>query len=192
MSRPLMSLLAAKARVGVLVTGTAIATAAVVGGGTVVVHTVAAQSPAPAPAAENSQGAEKRGLAKLAKLQRESQRGAQAPAAPFVCDPTKTHGQNISAYVHSLPKGPGRGALVSQAAKSDCGKDVEDTDKTGKPDEAAKPDKAADPGSTAPEGTGKPDVTGKSDGAGKPEGTGKPDVTGKSDGAGKPEGTGKP
>ena len=47
---------------------------------------------------------------------------ARVPAVPFRCDPSKSHGENISAYVHSLPKGPGRGRLVSAAARSDCGK----------------------------------------------------------------------
>ena len=83
------------------------------------------------------------------------------PAAPapttvvFTCDPTKNHGQNVSAYVHSLPKGPGRGELVSQVAQSDCGKkagsdadeadeadEVEEADEVDEADEA-KPEKAA-------------------------------------------------
>jgi hypothetical protein len=162
MSRPLLTLLAAKARLGALVAGTALATAAVVGGGGVALQSVAAVSPEPAPVAEkaqgakHSQGAEKRGLAKLAKLQRDN----QAPAEPFTCDPTKTHGQNVSAYVHSLPKGPGRGALVSQAAKSDCGKPADgaadpaedattNADKPGKPEGVGKPEKPAKPGKVA-------------------------------------------
>jgi len=49
---------------------------------------------------------------------------ATDPAPAFVCDPAKNHGQNVSAYARSLPKGPGRGALVSAAAQSDCGKTV--------------------------------------------------------------------
>ena len=169
MSRPLLTLLAAKARLGALVAGTALATAAVVGGGTVAVQSVAAVSPEPASVAEkaqganHSQGAEKRGLAKLAKLQRAN----QTPAVPFACNPSKTHGQNISAYVHSLPKGPGRGALVSQAAKSDCGKPADgaaepakdataNADKPGKPGGVGRPEKPAKPGKVAEPGPAGP------------------------------------
>ena len=53
-------------------------------------------------------------------------RKAAAAGPEFVCDPTLNHGQNVSAYARSLPKGPGRGRLVSQAARSDCGKTTTD------------------------------------------------------------------
>jgi hypothetical protein len=169
MSRPFLTLLAARARLVAIVAGTALTTAAVVGGGTVAVQSVATVSPEPAPVAEKAQGAkhgqgaEKRGLAKLAKLQRAN----QAPAVPFVCDPSKTHGQNISAYVHSLPTGPGRGALVSQAAKSDCGKPADgaaepakdataNAEKPGKPEGVGRPEKPAKPGKVAEPGPAGP------------------------------------
>ena len=50
---------------------------------------------------------------------------SRAPAVTdpaFVCDPALSHGQNVSAYARSLPKGPGRGRLVSAAARTDCGR----------------------------------------------------------------------
>ena len=62
---------------------------------------------------------------RAAKAERKAERkaGRTTPTGPaFVCDPTLNHGQNVSAYARSLPKGPGRGRLVSQAARSDCGK----------------------------------------------------------------------
>lgn len=33
-----------------------------------------------------------------------------------------THGQNVSAYARSLPEGPGRGRLLSAAARTECGR----------------------------------------------------------------------
>jgi hypothetical protein len=49
-------------------------------------------------------------------------RPAAVPEVAFTCDPTKSHGQNVSAYARSLALGPGRGRQVSQVARSDCGK----------------------------------------------------------------------
>ena len=46
---------------------------------------------------------------------------AAAPTSPaFLCDPALSHGEDVSAYARSLPKGPGRGRLISVAARSDC------------------------------------------------------------------------
>jgi hypothetical protein len=56
----------------------------------------------------------------------EGARTARVTGPAFVCDPALSHGQNVSAYARSLPKGPGRGRLVSQAARSDCGKPAGD------------------------------------------------------------------
>lgn len=135
----LLSLLGARARTGALVAGTALATAVLLGGGTAVLQSVSSSAPAPAGTAKPDTGAadkdkaqgERHGsdTAKAAKARR-----AGAAAAPFVCDPSKTHGENVSAYVHTLPKGPGRGALVSAVAQSDCGKSVGDDgdDKAGR------------------------------------------------------------
>src|SRR5687768_4039822 len=45
--------------------------------------------------------------------------GIEQPKAPrplpsdFTCKPELNHGQNVSAYAKSLPKGPGRGEKVS-------------------------------------------------------------------------------
>ena len=94
-----------------------------------------AATPGPSPSAERSGPAAdeertaERDAAKAARRAAKADRRAakaerkQAPTGPaFVCDPALNHGQNVSAYARSLPKGPGRGRLVSQAARSDCGK----------------------------------------------------------------------
>lgn len=174
MSTPLLTLLAAKGRTGALIGATAVATAALVGGGGVVLQTVSSASKAPGAAVgepgSKGRGAEQR--SDTAKAATSGKKEAVAPV-PFTCDPTKSHGENVSAYVHSLPKGPGRGRAVSEVAKSDCGKDVEDEAAsasgsapdpqkpadTGKPADPGKapadPGKApADPGK-APAGAGK-------------------------------------
>ena len=97
--------------------------------------------PAAEPSAEHEQRADQRER-KAERQERKAERKAEQqrrkdgrrpgpadrPGAPavtgpaFVCDPALSHGQNVSAYARSLPKGPGRGRLVSQAARSDCGK----------------------------------------------------------------------
>jgi ATPase subunit of ABC transporter with duplicated ATPase domains len=72
--------------------------------------------------------AERRAQRQQRKAERLPGPAADRPPAPavtgpaFVCDPARGHGQNVSAFARSLPKGPGRGRLVSQAARSDCGK----------------------------------------------------------------------
>lgn len=38
------------------------------------------------------------------------------------CDEARNHGEYVSSVARSTPGGPGRGALVSAAARSDCGK----------------------------------------------------------------------
>ncbi len=97
----------------------------VVAGGAVA---AGAATPSPAPSAERPSPAAddertaQRDAAKAARRAAKAER-RQAPTGPaFVCDPALSHGQNVSAYARSLPKGPGRGRLVSQAARSDCGK----------------------------------------------------------------------
>jgi hypothetical protein len=100
----------------------------VLGGGA-----VAAGASTPSPAATSDDAAEGRAQTPADKAERKAsdkaeRKAAKAarrahPAGPaFVCDPALSHGQNVSAYARSLPKGPGRGRLVSQAARSDCGK----------------------------------------------------------------------
>ncbi len=158
MSAPLLSLLAAKGRTGALIAATALATAALVGGGSVVLQTVSSASKAPAAAVDEpgskGRGAEQRSdKAKAATAGKTAGKKEAVTAVPFTCDPTKSHGENVSAYVHSLPQGPGRGRLVSEVAKSDCGKDVED-EAAGASGSAADPQKPADPGK-APADPGK-------------------------------------
>jgi hypothetical protein len=79
-------------------------------------------------AQEQQRRAEKHGRTSGQPPARADERAsAPAVAGPaFVCDPARSHGENVSAYARSLPKGPGRGRLVSQAARSDCGKDPAD------------------------------------------------------------------
>ncbi|MBW3640242.1 MAG: hypothetical protein KY451_10395 [Actinobacteria bacterium] len=150
MSRSLIPLLAA-----------ALGSAAIVGGGSVTVQTVGQQGPTVA----GSAAADNKG--KGPGAQKKLERKQAATVVPFVCDPSKTHGQNISAYVHSLPKRPGRGALVSQAAKSDCGKQAD-----GAADPAEDATTKAEPGK--PEGVRKPEKPGKPEGVRKPEKPAKP------------------
>ena len=159
MPHPVLTLLAAKAKAGALVAGTALATTAVVGGGTVVYSAVsdssdvtavaAADAPATATATigvgnGKGQGAANRSATATAVLSGKS----PAPTVTFSCDPSKNHGQNVSAYAKSLPKGPGRGQQVSQVAKSDCGKpagEVEAAETEVEESEAPKPVKSRAP-----------------------------------------------
>ncbi len=79
----------------------------------------------PADGADTAETAADKAARTAARDARKAARSARkaAPTGPaFVCDPALSHGQNVSAYARSLPKGPGRGRLVSQAARSDCGK----------------------------------------------------------------------
>jgi hypothetical protein len=43
-------------------------------------------------------------------------------AGSIACEDAANHGQYVSSVAHSVPPGPGHGAAVSEAAKSDCGK----------------------------------------------------------------------
>lgn len=42
--------------------------------------------------------------------------------APVDCEDARTHGEYVSSVARSTPGGPGKGAIVSAAARSDCGK----------------------------------------------------------------------
>lgn len=156
MSRPLLPLLAARSRTGALIAATALATTALVGGGTVIVQTVSSASTAPGAsgATVDEPGSRSRGAEQRSDRAKAATAGKKdpVPTVPFTCDPTKSHGENVSAYVHSLPKGPGRGRQVSEVAKSDCGKDVEEA--TGASGSAPDPQKPADAGK-APADPGK-------------------------------------
>ena len=69
--------------------------------------------------------AEAKARAKADRAAAKGQRSAAGTPVPVVepsCDPDLNHGQNVSAYARSLPKGPGRGRQVSQFARSACGK----------------------------------------------------------------------
>lgn len=187
---PLLTLLAAKAKAVGLVAGTALVTATLVGGGAVAMtavshdglldeettveqvvegEQVALPSDTPTVGITNPEQPEVE--------PREDDTARPPLPADFTCDESQNHGQNVSTYARSLPKGPGRGEQVSAVAQSDCGnKDgtqqtAEDADaqepKADKPENAAKPDKPA-PGA----GKGRPDDPGKS--AGKGGGKGGP------------------
>ena len=108
--------------------------AVLVAAGVLASGAVAAVAATPGPSAPSvveqtrDEGAAEREQRAERSAEREHRRsgGSARPPAPsgpeFVCDPALSHGQNVSAYARSLPKGPGRGRLVSQAARSDCGK----------------------------------------------------------------------
>lgn len=197
----LLTLLAAKAKVGALVAGTALASTAIVGGGTVVLQNVGAASPVERAVVDVSdsatptvgigtgngkgRGAQNRSDTATAVLEAKDR---PAETVTFTCDPTKSHGQNVSAYVQSLPKGPGRGELVSQVAQSDCGKTAEDAEAEGleelerlkeadQQDEADLDDEAESDQTESPKPqktkAEKPAKPAKAEKAGKPEQPGK-------------------
>ena len=109
----------------------AVVVAAVLGGGTVVAGAatpspsprVDQAEPLPFPAADDEADKAAR---KAARHGGQAAPGADPTGPAFVCDPALSHGRNVSAYARSLPKGPGRGRLVSQAARSACGKPSDD------------------------------------------------------------------
>ncbi len=117
--------------------------------------------------------------------------GAGVLPADFTCDETKNHGQNVSAYARSLPKGPGRGEKISAVAQSDCGKTAEDATKveTAEAEEAEEPKAAKEAKPAKAEGKAKAKAAGaakpaKAEGKGKPAGAGKPKGKGKGGGRG--------
>lgn len=178
MPDPLMTLLAAKAKAVGLVAGTALVTTALVGGGAVALTSVSNDVPlatTSSASATPTVGMENRSATATAGMKPAK---TPVPIVTFVCDPTKNHGQNLSAYGKTLAKGPGRGQQIAAAAKSDCGKKAKATSaETPKPvkTKAAKPAKPAKPAKAArPATAGKPAGTGRPAGAGKPEGKGRP------------------
>jgi hypothetical protein len=201
-----MTLLVAKAKAVGLVAGTAMLTTALVGGGAVAmtavshegeVHEDAAVSeeldPAldpvvlePDPSDSKTVGIDDPEVPKTEA----PKTGAGVLPADFTCDETKNHGQNVSAYARSLPKGPGRGEKISAVAQSDCGKTAENATEveTAEAEEAKKPKVAKE---AKPAKPAKAKAEGKAEGKGKGAGAGKPEGKGKSAGAGKPAGKGK-
>ena len=102
------------------------------------------------------------------------------------------HGQTVTSVVEATESGPGKGQIVSAAAQSDCGKNVDDE----ADDEA---DSGNGNGNSQPEEPGKPNVTTPADSRptptpptdpGKPNDPGQP--TGAGNGNGQPEEPGKP
>ena len=136
---PLLTLIAAKTKAVGLIAGTAMVTTALVGGGavamtsvsdsedlaeeTAVVSTEATPAPADLQVVESATSD-----TPTVGIEEPEEEDADTPKVPrplpsdFTCDDTKNHGQNVSAYAKSLPKGPGRGEKVSAVAQSDCGK----------------------------------------------------------------------
>ena len=147
---PLLTLLAAKAKAVGLVAGTALATTALVGGGAVAMTAVSSETAVEdtavvVEAEEGSALAEQVVAVELTpaatptvgieepaddEAEGAEEDGRVRPPLPadFVCDDSKNHGQNVSAYAKSLPKGPGRGEKVSAVAQSDCGKTAGETE----------------------------------------------------------------
>ena len=155
---PLLTLIAAKAssmgRTVGLVAGTAMVTTALVGGGAVAMTVVSSESDLQEDAAVVQTVASPAAEVVALPLAATGTVGISPKPRPslpadFVCDDSKNHGQNVSAYAKSLPKGPGRGEKVSAVAQSDCGKadkaeeteveaaEVEEAEEP-KPDQAAK------------------------------------------------------
>lgn len=158
------SLVAAKVKAVGLVAGTAMVTTALVGGGAVAMSTVSDDRELPdgPPVVQDA--------LLTTETETESDTGTvgikpdkgpkePVPTVAFTCDPDKNHGQNVSAFVKSLEKGPGRGEQVSAVAQSDCGKkagddeaetadaeeaEVERTDEQKAADKAARAEKKAE------------------------------------------------
>jgi hypothetical protein len=152
---PVLTLLAVKAKAVGLVAGTALATSAVVGGGAMVVTSVSEETPITQEVVENVDSESADAANPVAEGdETDTELAEELDAEPvteleegldteepdvagedvtataegeFVCDDSKNHGQNVSAYARSLPKGPGRGEKVSAAAQSDCGKQAGDS-----------------------------------------------------------------
>ena len=204
---PLMTLLVAKAKTVGLVAGTAMLTTALVGGGAVAmtavshegeVHEDAAVSQELDPALDpvvlepDPSDSETVGVDDPEVPETEvPENGAGVLPADFTCDETKNHGQNVSAYARSLPKGPGRGEKISAVAQSDCGKTAEDATKveTAEAEEAEEPKAAKEAKPAKAEGKAKAKAAGaakpaKAEGKGKPAGAGKPKGKGKGGGRG--------
>ena len=142
---PLLTLIAAKTKAVGLIAGTAMVTTALVGGGavamtsvsdsddlaeeTAVVSTEAAPAPADLQVVESATSD-----TPTVGIEEPEEEDADTPKVPrplpsdFTCDDTKNHGQNVSAYVKTLPQGPGRGEKVSAVAQSDCGKKAGDAE----------------------------------------------------------------
>lgn len=132
---PLLTLIAAKTKAVGLVAGTAMVTTALVGGGAVAMTAVSdSEDLAAETAVEQVVDTTASDLEAVQAVTSDTPTvGIDEPEedtpkvprplpADFTCDDTKNHGQNVSAYAKSLPKGPGRGEKVSAVAQSDCGK----------------------------------------------------------------------
>lgn len=123
-----LALLAAQAKTVGLVAGTAVVTVAAVGGGAVALQSVGSHVPT---LAETAVVAEVGPATPTAAEQHDDTTTgdlggtARRAAVVFLCDADGSHGQNVSTYVHSLPRTTGQGRLVPAAARSDCGKGAE-------------------------------------------------------------------
>ncbi len=92
------------------------------------------------------------------------------------------HGQTVTSVAEATESGPGKGQIVSAAAQSDCGKNVDDEadggNGNGQPEEPGKPNVTtpADtrPTPTPPTDPGKPNDPGQPTGAGNVNGGGNP------------------
>ena len=178
---PMLTLIAAKAKAVGLVAGTAMVTTALVGGGAVAMTAVNAEgdvqeetavvqtveAPADLAVAPTSDT----GTVGIDPEVPEEPKVRPPLPDDFTCDESKNHGQNVSAYARSLPKGPGRGEKVSAVAQSDCGKAAGDAEEEVEL-EASEAEEAEAP--KAEKKAGRPEGKGKPAGAGKPEGKGKP------------------
>ena len=154
---PMLTLIAAKAKAVGLVAGTAMVTTALVGGGAVAMTTVSSEGEvqdsavvAEELAADPVVVEEVVSDTSTVGIGDDVEEGDEEKVRPplpedFVCDETKNHGQNVSAYAKSLEKGPGRGAKVSAVAQSDCGKSAGDEDEAELEAESTEAEEVQDP-----------------------------------------------
>ena len=185
---PLLTLIAAKTKAVGLVAGTAMITTALVGGGAVAMTAVSSEGAVDETVVVeetlDTTGSDLEAVQAVTSdtptvgIEEPEEDTPKVPRplpSDFTCDDSLNHGQNVSAYAKSLPKGPGRGEKVSAVAQSDCGKkageeaesteaaaetedaeDVEEVEepKPAKAEKPAKPAKAAKPAKGKPAGKG--------------------------------------
>ena len=88
---------------------------------------------------------------------------------PVACEDARNHGEYVSSVAKSVPPGPGHGAAVSEAARSDCGKknasdsegasETDDTDTDDEGSEQSKPGNNPQSDGWVPPGQAKKDET---------------------------------
>ncbi len=96
------------------------------------------------------------------------------------------HGQTVTSVVEGTESGPGKGQIVSEAAQSDCGKNVDVDDEADNGNGNGQPEEPGKPNVTTPADT-RPTPTPPTD-PGKPTDPGQPAVPDNANGGGNPNG----